>query len=200
MGAEKKVRIPFFNDRHKADFYNIPVNELTKYGLRFGGGDISQPVFTGERLSLLHDFVGYRTTDPQKKLYDLKGPFATNLGIGYVYAGISYERVRDFVINLNNPYAGQSKESNRRQLYMDVIYAPRIAYSEINVPKGNAVIPFGTYDINNENSKSRFGLRLGYTMTSFKKYNMETYEIGYLPGPKVMGFYFLVKGGLSFSL
>jgi len=185
--------------RKRTQIYQIPDSVELKLGIRSGFSEIILPFYCSTKFSAFNSFTGYNVSDPVKKKILMTGTYATNMDIDMIHVGLSYEIIKDYIIKLNDPSDGKTEGTYKTQFYADFLFAPIIDYSNIIITKNTYPIISGTYNVNDFSPKSTFGFRLGYSQISYNDLFKETYEIGYLPGPKGMGLYLLVKGGLCFS-
>jgi hypothetical protein len=155
--------------------------KLFKTGLRFGISHMNATI-NDKEVDFNYILPG-PGPDP-----DLHYTYYTNMTMGSITAGLVFDKLMDYKIELDNKHTRQVTKKTR--FYADLILAPYTQYDNINM-NGSVI------DVNTNSTKSFFGFRIGFTYYSLKTFGGSWgVELGYLPNA---GIYFTYKIGIAFN-
>ncbi len=153
---------------------------LIKFGYRGSFGFSNSTV-----ASYTMDFIGYNTSDPQKKKYDFNTSLPsdkyayTNAQTPYLSIGLTMERIKDIEINIEK--FGKREITHKSRIYLDLLASPYAHYDDIVIPEYNTM-PQGTYNIDKYTQRQYIGFRVGWNYYSLKKYGIALgAETGIMP-------------------
>ena len=196
----------------------VPANIYDQFSFRGGfytynSYFASQPITGGNGVPI----NGYLEGDSSKTIASING--GSMYSAGTMVLGIS--KVRNVDLKVNVEGLGERSSRGYTETYFDILFAPKITIQDMIVAKkgyydndGNIINESGNnsmndylpfyyrYVVDENTSKSKMGLRIGYTDMSFIKKAPFFYgaEIGSKPGVGsfVTNFYIMIKAGILF--
>ena len=179
--------------------FNERVNALfqSQYGVRLGL-QYFQTFVSGNQIP----FSGYFENDPSKRVINFGlEQLGTMMEENVINIGLSMTGRHDLLIT--NQTLGQSKVMNETYLYGDILFAPAMAYANVILSNYQYISreQYTDFVVNNNITKSRFGVRVGFEYTDLSKAGLTFgIETGFRPGPTFdTGLYVMGKFGVSLN-
>jgi hypothetical protein len=152
--------------------------------------------------------TGYDIQDPTKsKQVFSSSAYGSNIQENILFLGLSKSRIQNIDVNYDD--YGEAKSSGRFTWYIDAMFAPTIAYSNMLVlvgdsvdPNYNHILKYKTYNINDYTNKFPMGGRIGVEITSLSTWALNAgAELGIRPGLGLAeGLYFQMKLGFGLNV
>jgi hypothetical protein len=160
----------------------VPAKYLTLYGARIGFQSLKSNISTGSSSSI--EFVAIPKDGSATRRFSY-GDYTTMMGMNVINLGVSRTKITDVVIDVAGGL-GERSVRDKREIYLDVLYAPAIVYSDMIIQDQNlnGDDHIFTANVNDSTARSRFGIRAGYNVYSPSIVGLSYgFEGGLRPGP-----------------
>jgi hypothetical protein len=172
---------------NKGYFISVPSKELYTSAIHAGYGH-----YTSFANSASVKYSGYNVNDPDKqvvalsslnKFKDIAG-FGSMMQVNYFYGGFELIAINEMNVRFEDKKYGNRSYSKKYKFAFDALLAQSTNYSEIIITDGsNPLILPGTYLVNDNTPKFKFGARITYEFYPMNKIGIYYhFDAGVMPG------------------